>query len=124
MRGPRFGEFDHVVWVTMTDDGPVLANLLLEGIWDESVRTEATRDFQENVANEVLRFPPVLYRGDSFDGGSTALRLRNDANLPFTMDVALNTLLPLQNSPPETVTVPFTRYRTFAVKHRVALGTF
>jgi len=25
-------EFDHVVWVTMTDDGPVLANLLLNGI--------------------------------------------------------------------------------------------
>ncbi len=24
--------FDHIVWVTMTDDGPVLANLLLEGI--------------------------------------------------------------------------------------------
>ena len=29
------GEFDHVVWVTMTDDGPVLANLLLEGILDD-----------------------------------------------------------------------------------------
>ncbi len=25
-------EFDHIVWVTMTDDGPVMANLLLEGI--------------------------------------------------------------------------------------------
>ena len=25
-------QFDHVVWVTMTDDGPVMANLLLEGI--------------------------------------------------------------------------------------------
>ena len=27
--------FDHIVWVTMTDDGPVLANLLLEGILDD-----------------------------------------------------------------------------------------
>lgn len=26
------GQFDHVVWVTMTDDGPVIANLLLDGI--------------------------------------------------------------------------------------------
>ena len=25
-------QFDHIVWVTMTDDGPVMANLLLEGI--------------------------------------------------------------------------------------------
>lgn len=28
-------QFDHIVWVTMTDDGPVLANLLLEGVLDE-----------------------------------------------------------------------------------------
>lgn len=27
--------FDHIVWVTMTDNGPVLANLLLEGILDD-----------------------------------------------------------------------------------------
>ena len=27
--------FDHVVWVTMTDKGPVMANLLLEGIQDD-----------------------------------------------------------------------------------------
>ena len=28
-------EFDHIVWVTMTDDGPIMANLLLEGILDD-----------------------------------------------------------------------------------------
>ncbi len=27
--------FDHIVWITMTDTGPVLANLLLEGILDD-----------------------------------------------------------------------------------------
>ncbi len=33
--------FDHVVWVTMTDKGPAMANLLLEGIWDDDpVRSE------------------------------------------------------------------------------------
>ena len=26
------GEFDHIMWVTMTDDGPAVANILLEGI--------------------------------------------------------------------------------------------
>ena len=40
LRGPEFGEFDHVVWVTMTVDGPLIANLLLEGIWHEDVVTE------------------------------------------------------------------------------------
>jgi len=28
-------QFDHIVWVTMADDGPVLANLLLEGVLDD-----------------------------------------------------------------------------------------
>jgi predicted phosphodiesterase len=28
-------QFDHIVWVTMTDSGPVMANLLLEGILDD-----------------------------------------------------------------------------------------
>jgi 3',5'-cyclic AMP phosphodiesterase CpdA len=28
-------KFDHIVWVTMTDTGPVMANLLLEGILDD-----------------------------------------------------------------------------------------
>lgn len=29
-------QFDHVVWVTMTDQGPAMANLLLEGILDDA----------------------------------------------------------------------------------------
>ena len=28
-------QFDHIVWITMTDDGPMIANLLLEGILDD-----------------------------------------------------------------------------------------
>ena len=36
--GPVFGQFDHVLWVTMTAEGPVMANLMLEGIWDEDFR--------------------------------------------------------------------------------------
>ena len=32
---PRLGAIDHVVWVTMTDDGPKIANLMLNGILDK-----------------------------------------------------------------------------------------
>jgi hypothetical protein len=38
IRGPReteYCEFDHIVWVTMTNDGPVISNLLLDGIFDD-----------------------------------------------------------------------------------------
>jgi len=37
LRGVPHGEFDHLVWVTMTKNGPVLANLLLDGIVPENL---------------------------------------------------------------------------------------
>ena len=39
LRGKPEGEFDQLVWVTMKDSEPVIANLLLDGIEDKSVRT-------------------------------------------------------------------------------------
>ena len=30
--GPEYGEMDHITWVTMAKDGPVVANLLVDGI--------------------------------------------------------------------------------------------
>ncbi|MBX7258429.1 MAG: metallophosphoesterase [Candidatus Hydrogenedentes bacterium] len=38
LRGLQEGEFDHIVWVTMTKKGPRIANLLLEGILDEDLK--------------------------------------------------------------------------------------
>lgn len=39
LRGLSFGEFDHIVWVTMTEDGPVIANLLLDGVHGKDMPT-------------------------------------------------------------------------------------
>lgn len=38
LRGTRYGEFDHVAWVTMKKDGPVIANIMLEGILPENLK--------------------------------------------------------------------------------------
>lgn len=38
LRGIAAGEFDHIVWVTMTDQGPRIANLMMDGIHDENVK--------------------------------------------------------------------------------------
>ena len=40
LTGLATGQFDEIVWVTMKDSGPVVANLMLEGILDENVRTD------------------------------------------------------------------------------------
>lgn len=42
LRGVEVGEFDHVTWVTMKPNGPVVANLTLDGILPDNVVTEAT----------------------------------------------------------------------------------
>ena len=38
LRGKANGEFDQIVWVTMKDSEPVIANLLLDGIEDKALR--------------------------------------------------------------------------------------
>ena len=41
LSGVPEGRFDHFVWVTMTEKGPVLANLLLDGVKSKTLRTLA-----------------------------------------------------------------------------------
>lgn len=84
LRGPLFGQFDHVVWVTMTDAGPRIANLMLEGIWDEDVRTEKTRGMVDALLwGSAVSLNPIFAKGGKFKKGESALRLINDANVPL-----------------------------------------
>lgn len=90
LRGPRFGEFDHVMWATMTDDGPVLANLLLEGIWSDDVRTEETRAVQAKLIDDrSLAVRPILFRDAEFKRGTTELRFTNDSDFPVNLEIEL-----------------------------------
>ena len=84
LRGPLYGEFDHVVWVTMMDDGPRIANLMLEGIWDENVRTEETAALLGALASgRAIALQPVFSESERFAGASSELRLANDADIPL-----------------------------------------
>ena len=85
LRGPVYGEFDHIAWITMTDNGPRIANLLLDGIHDENVSTTATRAGIRSLRDAVVSLP-VLGEGDDFVHGSVAFRVTNpgDAELRVT----------------------------------------
>lgn len=88
LRGPVFGEFDHVVWVTMTEEGPIMANLLLEGIWDENIRTEEVAvALQAVLDGRVVASEPIRLDSRSFTTAVAKYRLTNDADVP--MKVAL-----------------------------------
>jgi hypothetical protein len=40
LSGIAEGQFDHLAWVTMTDQGPRVSNLMLDGIWGDDPVTE------------------------------------------------------------------------------------
>jgi hypothetical protein len=64
LRGKAYGEFDHVVWVTMTNEGPILANLFLDGIWDENVVTDDLVDLVREQPFPVRITPIYLEEGN------------------------------------------------------------
>lgn len=60
LRGPNLGEFDHVSWVTMTDQGPIMANLALDGIHPEDITTKEDYDFITSLYGSYpVRFSPI-----------------------------------------------------------------
>jgi hypothetical protein len=84
LRGPQLGEFDHVVWITMTDEGPIIANLQLEGIWNEDVVTEQTKDFlAETWKRRPIAPEPLLVASDEFDTGVVKFKITNDRDVPM-----------------------------------------
>lgn len=91
LRGTQVGEFDHVVWVTMTPDGPVLANLLLQGIWDEKVVTEEMRNFfGPLLGKRALMVSPLMVNDGRFGRGTTKIRLTNDSDVPMAVHLRVD----------------------------------
>lgn len=84
LRGTHFGEFDHVAWMTMTDEGPLMANLMLDGIWDENVATQKSRTLANALESAARIVAEPLYpEGETFTSGTVPLRLTNDADIPL-----------------------------------------
>ena len=79
LRGRAYGEFDHVAWVTMTDEGPIIANLFLDGIWDENVVTEDMVDLVRNRPFPV-RIEPVYLADGSVNESKTEIRVTNSSD--------------------------------------------
>ncbi len=88
LRGSSFGEFDHVVWVTVNDDEPVIANLWLKGIWDENISTEETETFLRNLAqSQMIQIEPVFIEGDDFSEASFDIKISNHFDLPLKVKI-------------------------------------
>ncbi|MFO7957774.1 MAG: sugar-binding protein [Candidatus Brocadiia bacterium] len=96
LAGPGAGRFDHVVWVTMTDDGPRLANLPLDGVLAAGVPGSAG---PRGVAELARRMKSGSFFGvgalvaDSvaFEGGTVRMGATNPADAPLQLTVQFHT---------------------------------
>jgi hypothetical protein len=57
MRGPAYGEFDHIMWVTMKKTGPVLANILLDAILPDNLQTPPSTEKGVSTASRKPTYP-------------------------------------------------------------------
>ena len=80
LRGNNYGEFDHVMWLTMERSGPHVVNLRLDGVLPPDIVTEesATRfgDFLDKCTVEIA--PILLPTEDGFSEGDVHLKLENE----------------------------------------------
>ena len=86
--GPSHGQFDHIVWITMTETGPRLANLALNGIYDDDVRTEEMAEISLKMRQSFEVEIDPLY-GSVMDQNAsveTTLRIKNKAEIPMQVN--------------------------------------
>ncbi|MCG8388955.1 MAG: PA14 domain-containing protein [Cytophagales bacterium] len=62
--GPKFGEFDHITWVTMADEGPKIVNLGLDALYDHDVSNPQTRELAKSLV-ESTHFDHLVLTGGS-----------------------------------------------------------
>lgn len=85
--GEPFGQFDHISWVTMSDNGPVMANLKLNGILPHDVANEKTRSMAEPlISNSKMQHLMLCNPGTKFTNGTLYLSFNN----PSETDMVLN----------------------------------
>jgi len=85
LRGFDRGEFDHVALVHMSDEGPVIANLMLDGIEDEDVRTAAHREAVRRL-DRALVFDSKPNPSRTFRSGSVSFLVRNEGAAPLELE--------------------------------------
>jgi len=84
LAGYRVGRFDHITWVTMKDEGPLIANLDIHGILDENIVTE---EIAPLLDGNWARIGEVVSDKELFESGATEIGLENPSSLPLIVDV-------------------------------------
>ncbi len=109
LRGANVGEFHHITWVTMKEDGPTVAHVELLGICDKNVVHESDyEDIQILRKGNWLHVVPYVHPQESFERIAVKLIFENtsqkslaikgelpkNVNFSFSPNTIADTLLP------------------------------
>ncbi|MBT33626.1 MAG: hypothetical protein CMO01_28515 [Thalassobius sp.] len=94
LRGPKFGQFDHFTWVTMTNEGPTIVNLKLDGIIDHNISTEETGKLASELLNSTKFKELVMLAlqtassgvksfANNFNGAELKFKVENTSDKPL-----------------------------------------
>ncbi|MGI9345256.1 MAG: metallophosphoesterase [Gammaproteobacteria bacterium] len=84
LRGTDWGEFDHFALIRMTDGGPQLANLELDGIHPANIVTETGRSIRHALERSI-QVVPDLHEDASFKGGTASFKIQNLIDQPVDL---------------------------------------
>ncbi len=84
LRGNAWGEFDQVGLVKMTSDGPMLTNLVLDGILDDSVSTVESRAQLQQLTQSIQSFAPMS-DSELFRDGKFRVQIENPLSVPLSV---------------------------------------
>lgn len=125
LRGVDYGEFDHIMWLTMEEDGPRVTNLLLDGIVDpDEVTEESLNQFRKFLDKAKIEVSPILL--DDAKGlkeGRIDIRLINEFDSPVSVRGRIEGL-PLRGLTVDPVTLDLTAEagKTTTISVRVRFG--
>lgn len=86
--GENFGLFDHVSWMTMTDDGPVMANLKLDGILPHDITNAKTMELANPLLTNTRMNNVILCnKGDKFEHATLYFSFKNPSKEDLQIDL-------------------------------------
>lgn len=85
MRGLAWGEFDHVAFVHMDGEEPVIANVTLDGVLDTDVLTADMRSVVDALAGAVVALP-LRGNGRTFREGVARFEVTNRLDRPLELE--------------------------------------
>jgi hypothetical protein len=91
LKGIDYGQFDHITMVNMKNNEPIIANLMLSGIYGKNIRDREWRDLFNSISRNIT-IEPESHTGNIFTNGLIKIHVKNtgDRNLSIKTETIPN----------------------------------